>query len=126
MSASRANVNVMVRTQVKNKQELFEKITEIYGNGISYTTIASFSDTNVIDCFNILKEMEIEVPRQVALMGYGNLVGGRLLEVPLSTVEMPIFEMGVQACRMMIDYLEGRGTLDKRIMDVRLIERQSA
>lgn len=111
--------------KIRSAHELFKELEKIYENSIEYTAIAGLSDTEVIDCYSILKELEINVPSQVALIGYGNQVGGRLLEIPLSTVEMPVFEMGVQACQMLVDFLEGRGTLDKRILDIRIIERDS-
>lgn len=111
--------------RLKNDGEMEKRVKEEFEKDGSITAIGSFADGYVLEAGRTLKTMGAAVPAKVALMGYGNSVAGRLSEVPLSTIEMPVFEMGVQACRMLIDHLEGRGTLDKRILDVKLLERES-
>lgn len=111
--------------KVRGEVDLTEKIRDMFKRGIQFDAVASFSDGYVIDAYHILKDMGIKVPEHVALMGYGDSVAGRLLEVPLSTIEMPVFEMGMQACKMLIDYLEGKGVLNRKVLDVKLVARQS-
>lgn len=112
--------------KIREPGEVYEQVSGIFAGGIEYDAVASFADGYVTEAYRALKDSGIRVPGQVALAGYGDSVAGRLLEVPLSTIEMPVFEMGRQACEMLINFLEGRGTLDKRILDVRLAERQSS
>lgn len=112
--------------KVRDVLDMKKQIECLSSDGFNYNAVASYSDGYVIEAYDIIKSMGINVPEQVALMGYGDSVAGRLLEVPLSTIEMPVFEMGKQACHMLIDYLEGGTLLHKRMLDVRLIERRSS
>jgi CheY-like chemotaxis protein/signal transduction histidine kinase len=79
---------------------------------------------------NLLPELQardIRVPDDIALVSFDDEEGSHCLTPPLTTVPIPIYEMGRQAAETLLAKLEGREVLDQAI-DVpsdRLIVRQS-
>jgi Transcriptional regulators len=90
-----------------------------------FTAICGYSDIPVIMAFNYLAEHGIKVPEQVSLLGYGNFVYSELLSVPLTTISMPVYEMGSKAVDMALDILNGKSTGERIVLDVTLMERNS-
>ncbi len=79
---------------------------------------------------NLLPELQvraIRVPDDVALVSFDDEEGSHCLTPPLTTVPIPIYEMGRQAAETLLAKLEGQQVLEQ-VVDVlsdRLIVRQS-
>ena len=79
---------------------------------------------------NLLPELQvrgIRVPDDIALVSFDDEEGSHCLTPPLTTVPIPIYEMGRQAAETLLAKLEGQEVLDQ-VVDVpsdRLIVRQS-
>ena len=74
-----------------------------------------------------LKVRGIRVPDDIALVSFDDEEGSHCLTPPLTTVPIPIFEMGRKAAKTLLAILEGQKVLDQ-VVDVpsdRLIVRQS-
>lgn len=75
-----------------------------------------------------LKRWGYLIPEDVSIGGYEGIYMGGLLDPPLTTVSSPIREMGENACRLLIDKIEGKipeGEAVKISMKPRLTIRQS-
>jgi GntR family transcriptional regulator, arabinose operon transcriptional repressor len=90
-----------------------------------FTAATTYSDKCLSPVYHALSDLGYRIPEDISMVGYGNLLYSRVLEVPLTTVEVPVFDVGKHACQMLIDYLEGNGTLEGKVLDVGLIERAS-
>lgn len=90
-----------------------------------YTAICGYSDLPMIKAYNYLTEHGVKIPGQVSLIGYGNFIYSELLPVPLTTIAMPVYEMGSKATEMAIDILNGRSMGEQKVLGVELIERNS-
>ncbi len=77
--------------------------------------------------FRAIRERGLKVPEDVALVGFGNLDIGLLLEVPLTTVDQLSVAMGVKATELLLDRIKGKGGLLPRkiITPTRLVVRES-
>jgi signal transduction histidine kinase/DNA-binding LacI/PurR family transcriptional regulator/CheY-like chemotaxis protein len=79
---------------------------------------------------NLLPELQvrgIRVPDDIALVSFDDEEGSHCLTPPLTTVPIPIYEMGRRAAEMLLARLEGQKVLDQ-VVDVpsdQLIVRQS-
>ncbi len=71
------------------------------------------------------KQRGIEVPTSVSLFGYGDFTTSRLLNIPLSTISIPVAEMGKAAAEMIAKIIEGKKFEQKLMLDVKLEERCS-
>lgn len=70
-------------------------------------------------------EMDVKVPSQVALFGYGNFKFSQLLKTSLSTVALHVYQMGKLAVKMLVKNIESKVSMKNIILDVQLRERES-
>lgn len=78
--------------------------------------------------FKALSELKLKVPEEIALVGYGNLDIGELLEIPLTTVNQSAGEMGKVASQLLLDKLAGVRNFEERKevrVPTKLVIRQS-
>lgn len=64
-------------------------------------------------CMRTLKEYDISIPRDIAVVGFNNDAIGHLIEPALTTINYPGKEMGEVAARTLIDRLKGISTTQK-------------
>lgn len=70
--------------------------------------IVCANDYMAIAVIRELKKRGIRVPEDVCVSGYDNTEDGRLLDIPLTTVETPINEMAVLAVNMIYNLNKGK------------------
>jgi len=66
------------------------------------TAIFADNDYLALGCLKALKERKIRVPQDVAVVGFDDLKFAAQLEVPLTTVWQPTFEMGKKAAELLL------------------------
>lgn len=64
-------------------------------------------------CMRTLKENNISIPRDIAIVGFNNDAIGHLIEPALTTINYPGKEMGEVAARTLVDRLKGINTLQQ-------------
>lgn len=79
-----------------------------------FSVVFAFNDMMAIGALKALKEMKIKVPDDISLMGYDDLPFCEVLEVPLTTIKQPVYEMGYTAAEKLIKLIqnEDEGNLD--------------
>ena len=76
--------------------------------------------------YNRLKRLGKSVPEDISLVGYDNIFFSEILDVPLTSVEQPVYEMGVEAVKQLIDGINSGNCAEKSILfQPRLIVRES-
>ena len=70
--------------------------------------IFATSDRLTTGCLRYLKKNNIQIPDDVALIGFSNSEITELLDPPLSIVRQPAFEMGTTAIRMLLELIESK------------------
>lgn len=91
------------------------------------TAILAANDVAAIGVLRAVKEANLRVPQDVAIVGYDGTPFTQLTEPPLSTVEQPASEMGRVSARLLIDIIEGRIPAEHVTkLPVRLITRASS
>ena len=61
------------------------------------------NDLMAIGCYDALREMDLAIPKDVAVVGYDDRETARYMHPPLTTVVLPHFEMGATAVDMLIE-----------------------
>lgn len=84
------------------------------------------NDLIAIGAINALKEKGIRVPEDVKVVGFDNISICDFLSPPLTTVKQPIYEMGEEAIKMLIDIINNRSTSLNKVLNPTLIKRGSA
>jgi LacI family transcriptional regulator len=89
------------------------------------TAVFFASDMMAIGGLRAAQSMGLQVPRDVAIVGFDNIDLGEFVTPALTTIAQPRYEMGWSAAAMLLDMLEGRAGPEGRMLSPELIVRQS-
>jgi len=91
------------------------------------TALFACNDLVAKGALEVIKDAGLSVPDDFALVGYDNLDFSRILDVPLTTVAQPGYEMGQVATQLLMDKIRGNGEKSKKIiLKSKLIVRSSS
>lgn len=91
----------------------------------SITAVFAASDDMAVGAVSAAYERGVEVPRELSVIGYDNTKVAEMSIPPLTTVAQPLYEMGEQGMRMLIDYMKSGEKPSSIIMPFKLTERRS-
>ncbi len=84
------------------------------------------NDMMAVGCFDALKQLGVRIPDDVAVIGFDDRNIAQYTHPPLSTLVLPLYEMGSTAAELLIDTAGGLHTNPSRIkVECELIARQS-
>lgn len=72
-------------------------------------SLLCFNDLVAAGAMQTLKELGIDVPRELAVTGYDDILFARMFSPGLTTIRAPTYEIGKQAVGMLFDRMQGRG-----------------
>ena len=91
-----------------------------------YTAIVSFCDVFIYGILNFLKEKNLHIPADMALVTMGNNLISRNHSPTLTSIDMAPYEMGYQSAELLIDVIEKKRIQPSHtIISAKLIERES-
>ena len=101
-------------------RELFMQSSELP------TAVIAANDILAIGALKFFLHSKIEVPDKIAIIGFDNILLARMYEPSISTIEVPIKEMGMQAVNLLISKMQNPNSKNKQIiMPSNLIVRNS-
>lgn len=84
------------------------------------------NDMMAIGSLKILKQLGKKVPEEIALIGFDGIKLVELVDPEISTIEQPIYDIGVVATSRLINMIENVQVIDGDYhLDVRLVKRES-
>lgn len=91
------------------------------------TAVFAANDSMAIGLLSALADSGVRVPQDVAVTGFDDIPVSRFLRPPLTTVHVPIAEMGTRAVEMLLHQVqEGAARKGRReLMEARLVVRES-
>ena len=91
------------------------------------TAVTCYNDLVALGVLKALRELGIDVPGQVSVVGFDNLRMLDYFPLRLSTVDVPRYEMGRRAAEVLIRQIESKGVspLEKIYLDAQLLVRDS-
>jgi LacI family transcriptional regulator len=92
------------------------------------TAVFAVNDTTAIGLMSVARDLGLRVPDDVAVVGYNDTELAPLLPVPLTSVSLPVREMGREAVDRLVSVLDGDGTRvpTSRVYVPRLVVRSSS
>ena len=72
------------------------------------TAIMASNDDSAIGALSAIRDAGLAVPDDIALTGFDDVPSARFTVPPLSTVHVPVRELGVMSIRMLLDRIEQR------------------
>jgi DNA-binding LacI/PurR family transcriptional regulator len=76
------------------------------------TAVVCYNDLVAVGLCRALQELGLRVPEDVSVVGYDDIPLCEYLAVPLTTVRVPMHEMGATAARLLLRHLDARGPLE--------------
>lgn len=88
------------------------------------TAVFAVNDFTAIGAIGALRELHLELGRDVAVLGYNDVSVSAQLSVPLSSIRSPLADMGRLSTEMLLERLEGRQMSSIRLSPT-LVARES-
>lgn len=90
------------------------------------TAIFCFNDMSAYGAYKGLRKKGIAVPDEISLVGYDNIFFSEILDVPLTSINQPVYDMGVEAVQQLIAEIDSGSNTKKCItFQPKLIVRES-
>ena len=78
------------------------------------TAIFAANDSTAIGALSAIREEGLRVPEDVAVVGFDDIPLARYMSPPLSSVRVPIFELGARATRMLLEAVASKNQHQRR------------
>ena len=100
-----------------------QTILEAYSGDVH--AVFAANDAMALGSIDVLQERGYHVPKDILVVGFDDVIEGRYIRYPLTTVRQPIYEMGKMAISMMSDLLQGKPCAAETVLPTELLIRQS-
>jgi DNA-binding LacI/PurR family transcriptional regulator len=90
-----------------------------------FDAIAAANDRMAFGALDALQEHSLQVPTDVALVGFDDVLEAQVLGVPLTTVRQPFYASGQQAVSTIVNLLRGETVPKQVVMPTELVTRWS-
>ncbi len=118
-----------VRATGSDFEDGYREATSLFsGADVRQTAVFCYNDLVAIGVIHALQELGIDVPREVAVIGFDNIDFCRYLRVPLTTVNSPAYEMGQAAAELLLRQIQQPETIlfEHIELEAALVKRKSA
>ncbi len=93
---------------------------ELVASRSSFSAIFAGNDLIAIGCMETMRESGIDVPGQVSIAGYNDLLLVDKMNPPLTTVRVPKYEMGAAAARLLLKAMSDEGFGEDAVKQLKL------
>jgi len=99
---------------------------EILALGAEFTAVMASNDESALGAINALNAAGLKVPEDVAVIGFDNRLEGAVHEPGLSSIHVPLFDIGYRAVELLLKNIRGETPITETTkVETRLISRQS-
>src|SRR5512138_132573 len=98
---------------------------ELLESNVEFTALLASNDNSAIGAMQAIRERGLEVPGQIAVIGFDDDPAAVAQLPPLTSVRIPLNLVGEQALLMMEYHLEGRAVLESIQISPQLVKRHS-
>lgn len=88
------------------------------------TAVQAVNDLVAIGAANVFLGQGLQIPRDLSIVGFGNVLVSEHFRVPLTTIRQPKFRLGTAAVELMLQQLRGEPPSTKRL-PAEIVIRQS-
>ena len=83
---------------------------ELLSRKSPFSAVFSFNDVSAIGAISALREAGLQVPRDVSIVGFDDVIFAATSHPPLTTVRQPLREMGQMAATTLLGLIQGGGS----------------
>ena len=104
----------------------YSAMRQVLDSGIVFTAVLASNDESALGAMQALKEAAKRIPEDVAVVGFDNRLEGAAHDPGLTSVHVPLFNIGYQALKRLYDHAEGNAELGEIAkVDTHLVRRTS-
>ena len=104
----------------------YSSMRQIIASGAAFTAVVASNDESALGAIQALREAGRSVPQDVAVIGFDNRLEGAAHRPSLSSIHLPLFNMGHRAVETLLDHIEGKAALPETIrIESHLVARES-
>lgn len=100
-------------------------VRDLMSSSIDFTAIFAASDQMAIGAISELRSFGLNVPTDVSVIGFDDIIFANAFEPPLTTIRQPRLDMGRQAMNLMVERLHGEKSVHTIQLDTELVVRGS-
>ncbi|MBL8157228.1 MAG: substrate-binding domain-containing protein, partial [Anaerolineae bacterium] len=99
---------------------------QIMVSGVEFSAVVASNDESALGAMQALKEAGRKIPEDVAITGFDNRLEGAVHQPGLSSIHVPLFNMGYRAVDLLLEHIEGKTQLPELVnVDTHLVIRAS-
>lgn len=96
------------------------------GREADFSAVLTTDDKIAYGALKALKDGGLRVPADKSIIGFGNLSSSEYLSPPLTTVEIPLSQMGELGAEILVNNIKRRDSIIKRVkLKIRLAQRET-
>ncbi len=104
----------------------FAAAAQLLQSGVDFDALIASNDESAIGAMDALKQAGRRIPEDVAVIGFDNRLEGAVQQPGLTSVHVPLFDIGYHAVQELWQHLtQGSPLPDLREVDTRLVVRQT-
>lgn len=104
----------------------YTAIRRIIDSGATFSAVVASNDESALGGMQALKDAGRRIPQDVAVVGFDNRLEGSVQEPGLSSLHVPLFNIGYRAVDLLLQSLEGTTTLPELVqINTHLVIRES-
>jgi len=92
-----------------------QALTSLLGRSSDFTAVVAANDLIALGCYGALEDAGLRCPENVSVTGYNDMPFVDKFQPPLTTVRIPLYEMGIKAAQEILDLLESSNPQPKRL-----------
>ena len=106
--------------------ESFSELIKLIVGELNATAIFAMNDLLAADVYYHTSKLKIDIPKDVSVVGYDDLPFSALLETPLTTIHQPLYQMGRESFKLLLEQLLHPNQKPRKvILQNRLVSRKS-
>lgn len=102
-----------------------EAAEEILAKHPDVTALLAANDKMAIGALHHLTRRRIAVPQQISVVGFDDMQQAAFANPSLTTVHLPLYEVGQTACERLIERIRGKGDRVAQVLPTHLVVRES-
>ncbi len=100
-------------------------VDKALSQGMSFDGIFAYNDMLALGAMKALKKKGIKIPKDIKIVGCDDILFSSVTTPSLTTIRVKKYEMGFEAFKLLIKVLRGKKRIEKKVLDVELIVRES-
>jgi LacI family transcriptional regulator len=102
-------------------------LKEIIANQISFDAVFGANDMMTFGAITVLSEFGMDIPNQIEVVGYDDILLASLFKPALTTVRQPAYEMGAEAVKMVLRAINSKKEfVTCKVFEPQLVVRESS